>query len=249
MTRNLSKANRLWLFDELNGVPASQARRYELNLEGEPSAQGGDCALNATGISEKATPQGFLSDGAADPSGLTTTVQNQEPEEQGAPQVGLPPLFAKNDPFAGPVADGPPSLVHRLMQGDKLGPQPRLCGCPGCSTLRVSGSAVGTASTAMAAAGTVAALSLLDTFKLHSNPLATKSIYLDFDGYLIAAGSAWSTDFNGGQTINAPAWSIDADPTSFNDAERAVIQGIWQRVAEDFAPFNINVTTEYLGEG
>lgn len=249
MTRNVSKSNRLSLFDELNGVPASQARRYELNLEVEPSTQGANSALNATGISDKATPQDFLSEVAADPSGLTTTAQNQESEEQGAPQVGLPPLFAKNDPFAGPVADGTPSLVHRLLQGDKLRPEPRLCGCPSCSTLRVSGTAVGTASTAVAAAGTVAALSLLDTFKLHSNPLATKSIYLDFDGYLIAAGSAWSNIYNGGTTINAPAWSIDADPTSFNDAERAVIQGIWQRVAEDFAPFNINVTTEYLGEG
>lgn len=237
-----------WLFDELNGVPTGRARRYELNPEGEPSAPAGTPALTATGVSDEATPQGFLGDGAADPSGLTTTAPNLEPEEQGAPQVGMPPLFAKNDPLAGPVADGTPSLVHRLLQGDKLGQEPSLCRCPSCSTLRVSGGAVETASTAVAAAGTVAALSLLDTFKLHSNPLASKSIYLDFDGYLIAAGSAWSTNYNGGKAINAPAWSIDADPTSFNDAERAVIQGIWQRVAEDYAPFNIDVTTEFLGE-
>ena len=46
---------------------------------------------------------------------------------------------------------------------------------------------------------------------------------------------------------NSPAWSLDADP-SFSDAEKSVIQEIWQRVAEDYAPFAVDVTTEYTGE-
>jgi hypothetical protein len=90
--------------------------------------------------------------------------------------------------------------------------------------------------------------SLNNTFLLHSNPFATKTIYLDFDGHILAAGSAWTNGYNGGNAIIAPAWSLDADPTTFNDQERSIIQGIWQRVAEDFAPFDVDVTTEFRGE-
>jgi len=90
--------------------------------------------------------------------------------------------------------------------------------------------------------------SLSNTFLLHSNPFATKTIYLDFDGHIIPAGSAWANGYNGGSEIKAPAWSLDAVPQTFNDQERSIIQGIWQRVAEDFAPFDVNVTTEDRGE-
>ena len=89
---------------------------------------------------------------------------------------------------------------------------------------------------------------LSNTFLLHSNPSATKTIYLDFNGHILPAGSAWANGYNGGSAIKAPAWSLDADTTTFSDAERSIIQGIWQRVAEDFAPFDVNVTTEDRGE-
>jgi hypothetical protein len=89
---------------------------------------------------------------------------------------------------------------------------------------------------------------LSNTFLLHSNPFATKTIYLDFNGHILPAGSAWANGYNGGNAINAPAWSLDADTTTFSDAERSIIQGIWQRVAKDFAPFDVNVTTEDRGE-
>ena len=41
---------------------------------------------------------------------------------------------------------------------------------------------------------------------------------------------------------------MDADNTTFSDAELTRIQAIWQRVAEDFAPFNVDVTTDFRGE-
>ncbi len=34
----------------------------------------------------------------------------------------------------------------------------------------------------------------------------------------------------------------------FTDTERTRIQQVWQRVAEDYAPFDVDVTTEYPGE-
>jgi Ca2+-binding RTX toxin-like protein len=41
---------------------------------------------------------------------------------------------------------------------------------------------------------------------------------------------------------------MDADNTTFSDAELTRIQAIWQRVAEDFAPFDVDVTTNFRGE-
>ncbi len=84
---------------------------------------------------------------------------------------------------------------------------------------------------------------LEDTFKLHSNPDAKNVIYLDFDGMLIS-GTMWNTSDNSGEDIDAPAWDIDGDTSTFGTTERERIQRIWQRVAEDYAPFNVDVTTE-----
>jgi len=93
-----------------------------------------------------------------------------------------------------------------------------------------------------------ATTSLSNTFLLHSNPFATKTIYLDFNGHILPANTAWTNNYNAGNAINAPAWSMDADNTTFSDAELTRIQAIWQRVAEDFAPFNVDVTTDFRGE-
>ena len=81
---------------------------------------------------------------------------------------------------------------------------------------------------------------LSDTFKLHSKPGAQRVIYLDFDGHTTSS-SAWKS----GATIVAPPFDIDGNvSTNFSNTELNRIQGIWQRVAEDFAPFKVDVTTE-----
>jgi hypothetical protein len=49
---------------------------------------------------------------------------------------------------------------------------------------------------------TVAALtSLSNTFLLHSNPFASKTIYLDFDGHILPANTVWTNSYNGGKAI------------------------------------------------
>jgi hypothetical protein len=93
-----------------------------------------------------------------------------------------------------------------------------------------------------------AVMNLSNTFLLHSNPFATKTIYLDFSGHILPANTGWTNSYNSGKAINAPAWSMDADKTTFSDAELTRIQAIWQRVAEDFAPFDVDVTTDFRGE-
>ena len=81
------------------------------------------------------------------------------------------------------------------------------------------------------------------TFQLHSRPGSTKTIYLDFDGHYVS-GSLWNTDPRWSLPAQThPAFSLDGDPTTFSDAERDVIQGVWQRVSEDYAPFDVDVTT------
>jgi PKD repeat protein len=84
---------------------------------------------------------------------------------------------------------------------------------------------------------------MADTFKLHSRPAATRKIYLDFNGHVTPAG-IWN-DASDPDLVNAP-WSIDGSP-DFSDAEKAVVQETFRRVAEHFAPWNVDVTTEDPG--
>lgn len=85
----------------------------------------------------------------------------------------------------------------------------------------------------------------LDVPILHSNPTAAKKIFLDFDGQIIS-GTAWNGS-NNGNAIHAPAYSIDGDVNNFSNTELSRIEEIWNRVSEDFAPFNVDVTTEDPG--
>lgn len=80
------------------------------------------------------------------------------------------------------------------------------------------------------------------TFLLHSRPGAKRVIYLDFNGQIVS-GTAWNNSY-GVASIDAKAFDLDGSPTTFNTTELDRIQAIWQRVAEDYAPFDVDVTTE-----
>lgn len=84
---------------------------------------------------------------------------------------------------------------------------------------------------------------LSQTFELDSKPGASKTVYLDFLGETVS-GTDWNSGYNGGATINAAPWSADgAADTNFSDAELVHIQTIWNVMAEDYAPFDVNITT------
>ena len=89
------------------------------------------------------------------------------------------------------------------------------------------------------------AFELSETFELHSNPTAAKTIYLDFDGHT-TTGTMWNSAYTGGDPIITPPYSFEGD-SSFSEDELSRIQYIWQRVAEDYLPFNVDVTTEDPG--
>jgi hypothetical protein len=86
---------------------------------------------------------------------------------------------------------------------------------------------------------------LAETFRLHSRPTATRKIYLDFDGH-VTSGTPWNAAWRGGADFTTPPFSRDASP-DFSDAERAIVQETFRRVAEHFAPWNVDVTTEEPG--
>ena len=95
--------------------------------------------------------------------------------------------------------------------------------------------------------GTVASTNIpaSQTFFLHSRPGATRVIYLDFDGNT-TTGTSWNSSI-GGAAIVTPAYDTDGNPAAFSTTELSNIREIWQRVSEDYAPFDVDVTTEDPG--
>lgn len=112
-----------------------------------------------------------------------------------------------------------------------------VCGCPICSGqgLEAFGdpqaAAVASPSPGPAAAGAIAGLP-----QLSSRPGAAASIFLDFDGH---TEWVWGNYYN----VVTKVYDRDGNPSSFSAAETSAMTEIWSRVAEDYAPFNINVTT------
>jgi fibronectin type 3 domain-containing protein len=67
---------------------------------------------------------------------------------------------------------------------------------------------------------------------LESRPSASRVIYLNFDGETVT-GTPWNLSYNDGNPIVAAAFGTPAH-----------IPGIWASIAEDYATFDVNVTTD-----
>jgi len=78
--------------------------------------------------------------------------------------------------------------------------------------------------------------------QFNSRPGSPNVLWLNFEGQVIT-GTQWNTSL-GRDTIDALPFSSDDNLEEYSAAEQAIIKQIWQRVAEDYAPFDINVTTE-----
>ncbi|MBD2597429.1 M10 family metallopeptidase C-terminal domain-containing protein [Nostoc spongiaeforme FACHB-130] len=132
-----------------------------------------------------------------------------------------------------------PTLLQAL-QGSKAHAQ--ICSCSSCMFAPVNLNLVNAEQSPVAQA-TSGVLDLSKTFFLNSLAGANQTIYLDFNGHT-TSGTYWNTDYKGGANIVTPAFDFDGNTASFSSAELERIQYIWQRVAEDFSPFNVNVTTQ-----
>jgi len=85
-----------------------------------------------------------------------------------------------------------------------------------------------------------------DAFKLHSLPGCGRVVYLDFTGHT-TTGTPWNSYVTGGVDIVSTPLDTDGVPSTFSTAELDLIKRIWARVAEDFSPFAVDVTTEDPG--
>jgi hypothetical protein len=73
--------------------------------------------------------------------------------------------------------------------------------------------------------------------KLHSDPGQTNKIYLDFDGGTYRAG------FDSAENNTSSIISGTRNISAYSGGAESIYR-VWQRVAEDWAPFNVDVTTE-----
>jgi hypothetical protein len=141
---------------------------------------------------------------------------------------------------SGPTAagDGPAattSTVSAAAAGDP----------PTVSVEQSPPTGAGVATRAAATSPSAAAYPLGQTFLLHSKPGSRRTLFIDLDGATVS-GTRWNAAVDGHPALTAgvqPGWSLDTS-TAFSDAERTVVQDVWQAVAEDFAPFDIDVTTQ-----
>jgi hypothetical protein len=79
----------------------------------------------------------------------------------------------------------------------------------------------------------------------HSNPGASKSLYLNFRGTTMPGDFETPHGNINGHAIHA--FDFGGDRAVFDADEQGMIRQIFQMVAEDFAPFDIDVTTAYPG--
>src|SRR3954447_21549296 len=103
-----------------------------------------------------------------------------------------------------------------------------------------------TATTGLTAGAATATYPASDTFALHSLPGSTHTIYLDFDGGTVS-GTWWNTTSGKMPARFYTGFTLDSDPTTFGSAELAYIQQVWRIVAEKYAPFDVDVTTQDAG--
>ncbi len=92
------------------------------------------------------------------------------------------------------------------------------------------------------AASVATTIPTTSAFALHSRAGATNVVYLDFDGHTLT-GTAWNAS-TGRAALNAVAYDTDGVLGSFSTGELNNIINIWRRISEDFAPFNVDVTTQ-----
>jgi len=77
----------------------------------------------------------------------------------------------------------------------------------------------------------------------HSKPGSTRVIYLDFNGHTVT-GTSWNSTAGAPSSYLCTAFDLDGNSGSFSPAEQTAIVEIWERVAESFRAFDVDVTTE-----
>jgi len=82
-----------------------------------------------------------------------------------------------------------------------------------------------------------------DITSLQSKPSASKVIYIDNLGGTVV-DTWWNVNMTDGAPISYDPYDIDGNTTTFASIERILIYAAWAELAEDYAPFEVNVTTD-----
>ncbi|MEO2267265.1 DUF4214 domain-containing protein [Pseudoalteromonas sp. YIC-656] len=96
--------------------------------------------------------------------------------------------------------------------------------------------------TEVSVAGASIPLTLANLKNLESRPGASKVLYINNWGGVLS-GTAWNDNFNDSNDIPYDPYDIDGNTTSFSAEELYRIWLAWKEAAEDYAPFDLNVTT------
>ena len=86
------------------------------------------------------------------------------------------------------------------------------------------------------------AVNATTVFQLHSRPGASRTLYLDFNGHTVPANSFWDAN-----AITIPPFKLAGTANASDQVNLDAIRDIWLHVAEDFAAWDINVTTDATG--
>jgi hypothetical protein len=89
-------------------------------------------------------------------------------------------------------------------------------------------------------------ISLANAFSLNSRTGSAHTIFLDLNGHDVS-GSQWDDNSivgSSGASRKIPGYNIQGDSNNYSSLERQNIIDMWSSVAEDFAMFDVNVTTQ-----
>ncbi len=89
-------------------------------------------------------------------------------------------------------------------------------------------------------------ISLANAFSLNSRPGSDHTIFLDLNGHDVS-GSQWDDNLifgSSGASRKIPGYNIQGESNNYSTLERQRIVDMWSSVAEDFAMFDVNVTTQ-----
>jgi chitodextrinase len=89
-----------------------------------------------------------------------------------------------------------------------------------------------------------AAMDESQVFQLHSRPGSSNVVFLDFDGHTIDASSGWTITTLDALPFDPSQNDNPLTVANFTQDELNRIAEIWHRISEDFASFNVDVTTE-----
>jgi hypothetical protein len=93
-------------------------------------------------------------------------------------------------------------------------------------------------------------ISVADALSLNSRPGSPRTIFLDVNGHDVT-GSQWDDNAifgSSGASRKIPGYNIQGDSNNYSTLERQNIIEMWSSVAEDFAMFDVNVTTQTPSE-